>query len=73
MVYYITLSTVLLLFLHVFVAPTVGALSDLDDWVDQVFDPIMQDGSVGSLTDAKSVHRSLKGNGSEFSVSFELL
>lgn len=56
---------------HILTAPTVGdstRISDLDDWVDQVFDPIIHRGSVDSLIDSKTVHRSLKGNGSKLSV-----
>lgn len=37
--------------------------SDLDDWVDKVFDPIMQDNTVNSLSNTDALHRTLKGNG----------
>lgn len=37
--------------------------SDLDEWVDKVFDPIMQDGAVRNLTNSSALHRSLKGTG----------
>ena len=37
--------------------------SDLDEWVDKVFDPIMQDDAVQSLTSTGVLHRSLKGSG----------
>ena len=37
--------------------------SDLDEWVDKVFDPIMQDDTVQSLTSTGALHRSLKGSG----------
>lgn len=38
-------------------------ITDLDDWVDKMFDPIIQNDSVTGLTNSSAVQQSLRGNG----------
>lgn len=37
--------------------------SDLDDWVDKMFHPIIQNDSMPSLTNPAALQKVLKGNG----------